>query len=250
MMIKGRVDSIESFGLVDGPGIRAIIFLTGCKLRCKYCHNPEMWTMGKENYTPEELVKKIVRFKPYFVRNSGGVTFSGGEPLLQPDFLIETCKLLKKENIHIALDTAGVGIGNYDEILKYIDLILLDIKHTDRLEYLKLTGMEMDESLKFIDAINRNHKKVWIRQVIVPGLMDNKEYIESLVEYLKKIENIERIDFLPYHKLGSEKYETLHIENPYHDLKAMDKKKCDELYQEFLKLYEASKEKKENEGIK
>ena len=123
-MIKGSVDSIESMGLVDGPGIRAVIFLTGCKLRCKYCHNPESWVKREDNYTSEDVLKKVLRFKPYFKRNSGGVTFSGGEPLLQVDFLIETCKLLKKENIHIALDTAGVGIGKYDEVLENIDLVI------------------------------------------------------------------------------------------------------------------------------
>ena len=111
-MIKGSVDSIESMGLVDGPGIRAVVFLTGCKLRCKYCHNPESWTKGEDNYTSEDVLKKVLRFKPYFKRNNGGVTFSGGEPLLQSDFLIETCKLLKQENIHIALDTSGVGVGS------------------------------------------------------------------------------------------------------------------------------------------
>ena len=105
----GSVDSIESFGLVDGPGIRTVVFLSGCRLRCKYCHNPEMWKMGKPNYTAGDLAKKILRNKPYFRRNQGGVTFSGGEPLLQSEFLIEVCKILKKEGIHIALDTAGVG---------------------------------------------------------------------------------------------------------------------------------------------
>ena len=111
--MKSSVNSIETFGLVDGPGIRTVIFLNGCKLRCLYCHNPETWKMGELNYTTDELVAKIIRNKPYFKRNNGGVTFSGGEPLLQIDFLIDICKKLKAENIHIALDTAGVGIGKY-----------------------------------------------------------------------------------------------------------------------------------------
>ena len=121
-MIKGSISSIETFGLVDGPGIRTVVFLNGCKLRCKYCHNPESWTMTKPDITPEELAKKIIRNKPYYKRNNGGVTFSGGEPLLQSKFIIEVAKILKKENIHIALDTAGVGNGDYEEILKYITL--------------------------------------------------------------------------------------------------------------------------------
>lgn len=236
-MIKGSIDSIESMGLVDGPGIRTVIFMNGCKLRCKYCHNPEMWTMKEKNITPQELVEKIKRFKPYYRRNNGGVTFSGGEPLLQYEFLLETCKLLKKENIHIALDTAGVGLGEYDELLKYIDLILLDIKHTNPDNYKDLTSHNIEESLEFIKAINRNNKKVWIRQVIVPNLMDNDEYIESLVEYLKKINNIKRIDFLPYHKLGQEKYKTLNITYPYEKLEEMSKEKTDILYKKFIEQF-------------
>lgn len=236
-MLKGAVDSIETFGLVDGPGIRTVVFLSGCKLRCKYCHNPEMWVRGHENYTPEELAKRILRNKNYFIRK-GGVTFSGGEPLLQSKFIIEVAKILKKEHIHIALDTAGVGNGDYDEILKYVDLVILDIKHTTKDGYLDLTSYPIDESYRFIEALNRSGKTVWIRQVIVPGMMDNDEYLDSLVFTLKKIKNIERVEFLPYHKLGSEKYVMLGIENPYLNMPEMDKEKCQKLYQKFMKKYQ------------
>lgn len=232
--MKASIDSIETFGLVDGPGIRTVIFFKGCKLRCKYCHNPELWVMGKENMTIEEVVQKVIRNKPYFRRNNGGVTFSGGEPLLQVDFLIELCKELKKENIHIALDTAGVGIGKYDELLKYVDLVLLDIKHTSNIGFKELTGRKIEESYQFIQALNKSGKPVWIRQVIVPGVMDNLEYLYSLNECLKGINNIERIDFLPYHKLGSEKYEKLGIPNPYKNMVEMEKERCNELYQKFM----------------
>ena len=231
--MKASIDSIETFGLVDGPGIRFVIFFNGCKLRCKYCHNPEMWTKKENNYTPEELVKKIKRCQPYFQEN-GGVTFSGGEPLLHSDFIIETAKLLKKENIHIALDTSGVGNGNYEELLQYIDLVLLDIKHTNPERYKEITGIEMKEVEKFIEVMNKMNKKVWIRQVIVPGIMDNEEYIDSLVEYLKHIKNIERVDFLPFHRLGREKYLSLGIPYPYEDKAEMDKEKCKQLYKLFL----------------
>lgn len=236
-MIKGSIDSIETFGLVDGPGIRTVIFFNGCKLRCKYCHNPEMWKMKELNYTPIELVNKVIRNKPYFRNNNGGVTFSGGEPLLQKDFLIECIKLLKEEDIHIALDTAGVGIGDYDNILENIDLVLLDIKHVDSSEYFNLTGQNMAEFYKFIDALNKQNKEVWIRQVIVPGLHDNSDYIDKLVIFLKQINNITRIDFLPYHKLGSEKYIKLNIINPYLEKEAMDEDKCKKLYKEFMEKY-------------
>lgn len=236
-MIKGSVDSIESMGLVDGPGIRTVVFLTGCKLRCKYCHNPEMWIKGKDNYTPEELVSKILRFRPYF-KNGGGVTFSGGEPLIQAEFLLETCKLLKQEKIHIALDTAGVGNGNYRELLSYIDLIILDIKHVTRQGYLALTGQEIDPSLEFIRQANAMKKDYWIRQVVVPGVQDNIEYLKQLKSFLKQIPRIDRISFLPYHKLGSEKYEALGILNPYRDMKEMNETECRKLYQQFKELDE------------
>lgn len=234
--MKAAIDSIESFGLVDGPGIRTVVFLSGCKLRCKYCHNPEMWIKGKENITSSELVQKILRNRPYFKRNSGGVTFSGGEPLLQIDFLLEVCPMLKKEGIHIALDTAGVGIGKYDELLPYIDLVLLDIKHITEEGYLDLTGQPMDEFYKFVDYVNKNNTKVWIRQVIIPGVNDSKEYVEGLTHFLKQINNIEKIDFLPYHKMGDEKYQKLDIYNPYQEKEAMDKEKCEALYNYLMKI--------------
>ena len=234
--IRASLDSIETFGLVDGPGIRVVVFFNGCKLRCKYCHNPEMWTKKENNYSPQELVEKIKRYKPYF-KDKGGVTFSGGEPLLQSKFIIETAKLLKQENIHIALDTAGVGLGDYEEVLKYIDLILLDIKHTTKEGYKNITGLEITEVEKFIKEINKQNKKVWIRQVIVPGIMDNKEYIDNLVEYLKNIRNIERVDFLPYHRLGREKYLAMNIDYPYEDKQDMNKDSCDRLYKYFEEQY-------------
>lgn len=239
---SGSVDSIETMGLVDGPGIRTVVFLSGCKLRCLYCHNPEMWTKGKDNYTPLELVKKILRNKPYF-GDKGGVTFSGGEPLLQFDFLVECFKLLKKEGINIVLDTAGVGLGEYKEILDLVDLVILDIKYTDKEGYKKLTGLDIDESEKFIYELNKSGKPVWIRQVIVPGLMDSLEYIDSLARYILKIKNVQKIEFLPFHHLGFSKYEKLGIKNPLKDVLEMDKDKCDLLYSEFMKKYNELKEK-------
>ncbi len=233
--MKASIDSIESFGLVDGPGIRTVIFFNGCKLRCKYCHNPEMWNKKEENYSVDDIVNKVKRFKPYY-RDNGGVTYSGGEPLLHVDFLIELSKRLKEENINIALDTAGCGVGKYDELLKYIDLIILDIKHVEPSSFKNLTGFEKTESLKFIDSLNRSNKKVWIRQVIIPDVNDNYEYIDKLHEFLKNIKNIEKVEFLPYHKLGSEKYIALNIFNPYKDKREMDKEKCDELYNYFENL--------------
>lgn len=239
-MIKGSVDSIESMGLVDGPGIRAVVFLTGCKLRCKYCHNPENWVKREDNYSSEDILKKVLRFKPYFKRNSGGVTFSGGEPLLQADFLIETCKLLKQENIHIALDTAGIGEGKYEEILENVDLILFDVKHVTSDGYKDLTGRDIREVFDFLYIANKMKKKFWIRQVIVPGIMDNDEYLERLSNFIKThiiSSNIEKIEFLPYHTMGKSKYEKMGIEYPLGDLEEMDKEMCEELYKKFMNIY-------------
>lgn len=232
--MMGCIDSIETFGLVDGPGIRTVVFFSGCRLRCLFCHNPEMFQMKEKNMDVDTLVKKILRNKPYFKRNQGGVTFSGGEPLLQIDFLIEVCKKLKNEKIHIALDTAGVGIGKYDEILSLVDLVILDIKHTNPLGYEKMTGQKQDEVENFITHLNKSGKEVWLRQVIVPGLTDQEEYMQSLATYVKKIKNVKKIEFLPFHHLGFSKYEKLGLKNPLKDTPEMDKNLCDDLYKKFL----------------
>ena len=235
--MTGFIDSIETFGLVDGPGIRTVVFLSGCQLRCLYCHNPEMWQMKGTQMKSDELLKKILRNKPYFKRNNGGVTFSGGEPTLQKEFLLDICRKLKQEGIHIALDTCGVGVGEYDKILAYVDLVLFDVKYTDSEGYRHLTKYSMEESEKFIEALNRSDKPVWIRQVIVPGLMDTDAYIRSLAEYLKRFKHIEKIEFLPFHHLGFSKYEKLGIENPLQETPEMDPEKCEALYQKFLTYY-------------
>lgn len=232
----GKINSIETMGLVDGPGIRFVVFLQGCKLRCVFCHNPETWSSTPViEMTAEELVEKVLRYKPYF-ENNGGVTFSGGEPLLQPAFLIETCKLLKKENIHIALDTSGVGMGQYEEVLKNIDLVILDIKAYEPDLYKKITGCDIKEYIKFLAACTKVNKKMWLRQVIIPGINDNKEYIKGLKEYINNISNVEKVEFLPYHTLGKDKYKKLNIINPLEDVLDMDIQKCDDLFEYFNKI--------------
>lgn len=234
--MKGSIDSIETFGLVDGPGIRTVIFLNGCSLRCKFCHNPETWNLKELNYTSEEIVEKVRRNKPYF-KNGGGVTFSGGEPLLQYEFLVNTCKLLKKEDVHIAIDTAGIGLGDYTELFNTIDMVLLDIKHITREGYIDITGTDRYLNfMEFVNELNKTNIEVWIRQVIIPGVNDNLEYIKKLSSFIKdNINNVSRVDFLPYHKMGLEKYEKLGIKCPYQDVMAMDKTKCDKLHEEFMK---------------
>lgn len=237
--MRASINSIESCGTVDGPGIRAVVFFNECHLRCKYCHNPEMWHRQGENYTEEELANKLKRYKPYF-GTTGGVTLSGGEPLLHQDFIIKLAKILKEDNIHIALDTAGYGIGNYEELLSYIDLIIFDIKDINEVRFKDLTGGNIQKVWEFLETAKKLNKKFWIRQVVVPGIHDNENFLHLLNKYLKEhfiIENIERIEFLPYHKLGSEKYASLNIPNPYEELLPMDREKCEKLYQDFINIY-------------
>lgn len=222
----GSISSIETFGLVDGPGIRTVVFLNGCKLRCLFCHNPEMFIKKENNYTPEELVKKIIRNKPYFKRNNGGVTFSGGEPLLQIDFLTNVCKLLRQENIHIALDTSGVGNGSYEELLNLVDLVIFDIKAIDEKGYEFITGQKQNESLKFLDVCQKLSKKMWLRQVIVPNINDTEEYIHKLSNFIKPLKNIEKIELLPYHTMAIKKYEKMNIPYKLGDTIDMDIERC------------------------
>ncbi len=230
MKILGNVNSVESMGLVDGPGIRYVVFLQGCELRCLYCHNPETWDKTKqcESLTAEELIKKIVRFKSYF-GNEGGVTFSGGEPLLQPHFLLECLKLCKQEKINTAIDTAGVGFGDYEEILKYTDLVILDIKAVKEEDYKKITGQSMARFKKFLQACQEQNKKLWLRQVIVPGINNTKENIFELKEFIKDIKNVEKVELLPYKTIGVQKYKTLKLKYRLEGVEDMDEKQCKEL---------------------
>ncbi len=233
--MKSSIASIESFSTVDGPGIRTVVFFNECKLRCIYCHNPEMWCKQNTNMTVDDVLKKIINNLPYF-KETGGVTFSGGEPLLQSNFIIELCKKLKEYNIHTALDTAGIGNGDYEKILKYIDLIILDIKHVEKEGFKRITQIDSDEYENFIETANKLNKKVWIRQVIVPGITDTKEYIASLKEYIKRIKLIEKVEFLPYHKLGREKFLKLGIKYPCENIPEMDIKECEKLFEFFKSL--------------
>ena len=240
-MIKGKIHSVESMGLVDGPGIRVVVFMQGCTLRCLYCHNPDTWTLDGNkdalDFTPEELVNKISRFRSYFEKSGGGVTFSGGDPLKQPEFLKETLKLCKEAGIHTTLDTSGVGFGDYEEILKYTDLVLYDVKHLTREGYKDMTGIEIDETQKFLEACKKMGTKMWIRQVVVPGKTDSEEYIRELGKFIKTLDNVEKVELLPYHLLGVSKYETLGIKYRLEGLEAMDKEACKGLYK-FLELEE------------
>lgn len=226
-----RLHSIETMGLVDGPGIRTVFFLQGCPLRCLFCHNPDTQNPknGKE-VSVDFLVGKAKRMKPYF-KNGGGITLSGGEPLLQAKELIELIDALKNENIHVCLDTSGVGNSKYyEEIIEKVDLILLDIKHFDNLGFKKMTGLSNDKLLKFMGYIEKSSTPILIRHVMVPGFTDSKEDMKGLVKFIEPIsDNIEKIEILPYHTLGVHKYQELGLDYKLKDVPAMDKNKAKDL---------------------
>lgn len=229
-MVKGRLHSIETFGAVDGPGIRTVFFLQGCPARCLYCHNPDSWKIGAgSEVDAATLVKRAKRGIPYY-GDDGGVTFSGGEPLLQGEFLIEAIKALKKENINCAIDISGTYYDEFShEAINQADLILLDIKHTNPKKFTKITSRSQETLFKIIEDINELGKKVWIRQVIIPGINDNEEYIESLNEFIKQIRNVEKVELLGYHNMAINKYEKLGMDYKLKDVKPMDKAKLDRL---------------------
>ncbi len=213
----GLVHSFETFTTVDGPGIRFILFLSNCPLRCKYCHNPDTWACKGKEYSVDDIVNEILKYKNYY--KNGGVTISGGEPLLQIDFVIEIFKKLKKYNMHTAIDTSGITfnenqIEKFDELNKYTDLYLLDIKEIDDKKHLDLTGKSNKNILEFAQYLSKNNKKVWIRHVIVPTINLDKDDLIKTREFIDTLNNVERVDVLPYHTLGVHKYKELGLKYP------------------------------------
>ena len=229
--MKGYVHSIQSLGTVDGPGVRSVIFAAGCPLRCIFCHNPDTWERtGAEEYEPEALAEKIIRFKPYI--KDGGVTFSGGEPLLQADFFSEVARLLKKEGLHIALDTSGcILTDSAKALLSLCDLVLLDIKFTSEEGFKSNTGASLNSVLRFLDYCHGKDIPVWIRSVIIPDINDTEEHIRELVKIASSRNNVKRIELLPFKKLCLEKYESLGIEFPLKDTPEMPADRLKELKQ-------------------
>ena len=217
---KGSVHSIETFGSVDGPGIRFVIFLQGCKMRCQYCHNPDTWsTNSKDMVSADELLEQALRYRTYW-GEKGGITVSGGEPLLQMDFLIELLQKAKKAGVHTAIDTSGSIFSRnepffqkFNTLMKYTDLILLDLKHIDDAKHKSLTGCSNRNILDMARYLAEIKKPVWIRHVLVPERSDNDEDLIRLDEFVRSLGNVERFEVLPYHTLGIFKWEELKI--PY-----------------------------------
>lgn len=225
--ILGRIHSTESFGAADGPGVRFIIFVQGCRMRCRYCHNPDTWSLEGDSTTvemsPEEALNKALRYKSYW-KNGGGITVSGGEPLLQIDFLLELFKLAKAEGVSTCIDTAGNPFtreepffSKFQELMKYTDLLLLDLKEIDPARHKDITAFDNSNILDMAKYLSDIGKPVWIRHVLVPGLSDFDEDLTKLREFIDTLKNVEKVEVLPYHTLGKFKWENLGIKYSLED---------------------------------
>jgi pyruvate formate lyase activating enzyme len=219
----GNIHSIETLGTVDGPGLRYIVFTQGCLLRCQFCHNADTWEIGTgKQMTVSEIMEDLMSYLPFFESSGGGITVSGGEPLLQLPFLIELFKECKSNGIHTTIDSSGGSFNSsnqkymerIEELLQYTDLILLDLKHINRQKHIKLTGMPNDHILEFARLLSDRKIPIWVRHVLVPTITDDEEDLERLREFIGTLENVEKIDILPYHKLGVYKWEALGLEYP------------------------------------
>lgn len=248
-MVQGRIHSIETMGLLDGPGIRTIIFLQGCPLRCTYCHNPDSQSMFSNTHmTPEDILITARKYKSYYDRTGGGITFSGGEPLLQGEFLLETLKLLKSEGFNTAIDTSGYGDKRYyKDILKYTDVVLLDIKHFSNEGYKEVTGKSMKGFYEFSSYLNEFKGKIWFRHVMVPGITDNNKSILKIFDNISHLcDKIDRIEILPYHKMGLEKYNELEREYLLEGVPEMDITIAKEFENVLMGLLEKEKLNRQN----
>ena len=228
--MKGYIHSTESFGTVDGPGVRFVVFFQGCPLRCRYCHNPDTWEFGKgSERTAEELMKEYDSYREFL--KSGGITATGGEPLAQPEFLAELFRLAASKGVHTCLDTsAGVySPENHeaiDKALQYTDLVMLDIKHIDSAEHKKLTGVGNEHILAFAEHIRDMGIPVWIRHVVVPGITDKYDELFTLGEYLSTLSNLKALDVLPYHDMAKTKYKQLGLKYPLGDTPPLSKEEA------------------------
>lgn len=230
-MTQGRIHSLESFGTVDGPGTRYVVFTQGCPMRCLYCHNPDTWSMtAGQMMDPQYIYEQYLRNEPFY-QNGGGLTVTGGEPLLQVDFLIDLFTLLKERGVHTTIDTSGItykpGDTEYnkklDKLMELTDLIMLDIKHIDPELHKKVAGQPNDGILAFAQYVSDKGVDLWIRHVVVPNLTDDEKYLYQLGYFIGGLKTLKALDVLPYHTMGKVKYEKLGIEYPLGDTPAMDK---------------------------
>lgn len=234
--MKGYIHSFETFGTKDGPGIRFVLFMQGCPLRCLYCHNPDTWDKLDAKYTlsPDEVYKEIDKVKN-FIR--GGVTISGGEPMLQPEFVLDLFKICRKNNIHTAIDTSGIYLNEkVKEVLEYTDLVLLDIKQINPEKYRNLTNAPLEPTLHFMEYLQQTNKPAWIRYVFVPGYTDYDDDLTEWAKYVSQFNNIKRIDILPFHQMAIHKWEKLGIDYKLKDTPSPnieDIEKAKEIFKSF-----------------
>lgn len=235
--MQGYVHSIQSLGTVDGPGVRSVVFLSGCPLRCIYCHNPDTWERRESQLTDaNELAEKLSHF--YSFIKSGGVTFSGGEPLLQAEFVAEVIKRLKEKDLHVAIDTCGTPFTSAAEhLIEVSDLFLLDIKMTTEEDYKRHTGGSLRATMAFLDLLEKKKKDVWIRHVVVPGINDTEEDIKRLASLIKGYTCIKKVELLPYKNLCLEKYHTLNIPFPLEETPPMRAEKLEGLERVFERSF-------------
>ena len=225
-----RIHSFESLAALDGDGIRYAIYFNGCPLRCVYCHNPDTWGVSGEEYTAEEVFNKVRRYKPYF-KDNGGVTFSGGEPLLNAKFINEVNEYLKNENINYVLDTSG-QVDMSDDVKQAInnsELVILDLKFYDNDSYFKYTGKTMAKTITMLYYLAAINKRTWIRTVIVPGINDSNEILDKYIDIVKQFPHIEKYELLAFHTMGFFKYENLGIDNPLKNTSALSQDTLKEL---------------------
>ena len=240
--MTGYIHSLESFGTVDGPGVRYVVFFCGCPMRCQYCHNPDTWNMT--DGTPmesDDIINKMLRNIDFY--SSGGITATGGEALLQMDFLIELFTKAKAYNIHTCLDTSGILFfedkrDSFDRLIAVTDLVLLDIKHMDPDAHKQLTGHENAPVFAFLSYLNEHQIPVWIRHVVVPEITYDDDELHALGTYLKGFTNIEKIEVLPYHTLGKMKYENLGIEYPLKNIPELTKEEKEIATKKILDAYQ------------
>lgn len=229
--ILGYVHSIESCGTVDGPGIRFVVFMQGCPMRCLYCHNPDSWGIGVNFGIQMSPLDIILRYEGVKEFCKGGITVTGGEPLLQIDFVTELFRLAKEKKIHTALDTSGItfvkeNIEKIDKLLEYTDLVLLDIKHIDDEEHKKLTGHSNKNILEFAKYLSDKRKPMWVRHVVVPEITFKQEYLFELGKFLKGLKNITALDVLPYHSMAVSKYKNLGMDYPLENISQLTKEQA------------------------
>ena len=235
MALVGNIHSFETFGTVDGPGVRVVIFAQGCPLRCLYCHNPDTWRTGDAaiQMTADALLAEVLKYKSY-IQKRGGITFSGGEPLLQACFVGEFFRLCKQEEIHTALDTSGYLLNNdVKRMLHYTDLVLLDIKTINESLHKKLTGITLEKPLRFLNYLQEINKPTWIRHVLVPSLTNNDADLIALAQFLKPYTVVERVELLPYHAYGSYKYEELGKTYPLEGVNSLNSSELEKAKQIF-----------------